>query len=359
MAGLVEQFERANVVEVSFTGGEPFLRKDLLDLIRLLAQKKIRLVQIYSNGLLITHRHLASIRRIGFRPSFQISFDGVGAHDQMRGTKGAEPGVIKAIRRLRAADFPVVVSTCIDKLNIGSLADTYELMKRLDVQGWRISAPQETGNWRGTTTATPLDEQAEVCAPLLKRWIKDGQPFSIQLCGLYHGPGRPKPRTEPAGRIVKRALGAGRAKPWSRQGATGLKRPPEMPEFTPDAYDCGTCREQPNLLPDGTLVPCPGYVDSILQDRMPNLLRQNLSKVWTRSFLREITDLKKKDLLAKNPECVACDLFKECGAGCRASALTTTGNLMAKDPIMCELHKKGYKKRFRAGLQVPESPSRA
>jgi radical SAM protein with 4Fe4S-binding SPASM domain len=63
--------------------------------------------------------------------------------------------------------------------------------------------------------------------------------------------------------------------------------------------------------------------------------------------LREITDLRKKDLLARNPECVACELFKECGIGCRASALTETGNLMAKDPIMCELCKKDYKKRFR------------
>jgi hypothetical protein len=39
-------------------------------------------------------------------------------------------------------------------------------------------------------------------------------------------------------------------------------------------------------------------------------------------------------------------MFKECGVGCRASALTQTGDLMAKDPISCELWKNGYKKRF-------------
>jgi hypothetical protein len=32
--------------------------------------------------------------------------------------------------------------------------------------------------------------------------------------------------------------------------------------------------------------------------------------------------------------------------GCRASALTETGDLMAKDPIACDLWKKGYKKQF-------------
>jgi radical SAM protein with 4Fe4S-binding SPASM domain len=350
MAGLVEQFERANVIEVSLTGGEPFLRRDLLDIIQLLAQKKIRLNQIFSNGLLITDQHLEDIRRIGSRPAFQISFDGVGAHDQMRGTTGTEQGVIDAIRRLRSAGFPVVVATCIDRLNLGSLADTYELMKGLDVQAWRTAAPQATGNWRGTTTASPLDEQAETCAPLLERWIKDGEPFAIQLGSFYRGGRARKPETDPAGQPDNQKPGAGRAGLRSRERVTGLKRSADMPDrptYTPEGYDCGACREQPNLLPDGTLVPCPGYVDSILQNRMPNLLRDDLSEVWTRSFLREIADLRKKDLLAKNPECAACELFKECGVGCRASALTETGNLMAKDPIACELCRKGYKKRFR------------
>jgi radical SAM protein with 4Fe4S-binding SPASM domain len=349
MVGLIEQFERANVIEVSFTGGEPFVRKDLLDIMEVLVDKKIYLGQIFSNGLLITDRHLGDIRRIGLKPAFQISFDGVGVHDQMRGRMGIEQGVIEAIRRLRAADFPVAVSGSIDRLNIGSLVDTYELMKKLDVQAWRIAAPQEMGNWRGTTTAVSLAEQAEAYAPLLERWMKDDKPFFLQLCGFFIGGGRRRSQAD------RRDRPAGR-----KPGAIGLKRSAEIPrpEYTPDSYDCGACREQPNLLSDGTLVPCPGFVDSIVHDRMPNLLREDLSKVWTRSFLRQIASMKKKDVLAKNPECSACDWFKECGAGCRASALTTTGNLTAKDPIMCDLHKKGYKDRFRVGLPEPQSPAR-
>ena len=120
----------------------------------------------------------------------------------------------------------------------------------------------------------------------------------------------------------------------------------DNPNNTPDSYDCVACRELPNLLPDGTLVPCPGYVDSPLQERMPNLFREDLSSVWTQSLLNQIGDMKKMDLLARNPECVACELFKECGIGCRASALRETGDLMAKDPAFCDLWKKGYKKRF-------------
>jgi radical SAM protein with 4Fe4S-binding SPASM domain len=350
MARLVEQFERANVLEVSLTGGEPFFRRDLLEIIQLLARKKIRLGQIFSNGLLITDRHLEDIRKIGFRPAFQISLDGVGTHDRMRGVTGSEQGAIDAIRRLRAAGFPVVVATAIDKHSLAGLTDTYELMKKLDIQAWRVSAPQATGNWRGTTTGTRLDEQAKAFVPLAERWIRDGEPFSMQLCGFFNS-GRPrKPGTVPRLTAAGRESGADRARGRLRAGATGLKRPaetPDAPNYTPESYDCGACREQPNLLSDGTLVPCPGYVDSIVQARMPNLLREDLSKVWTRSFLRQIADMKKKDLFARNPECAVCELFKECGLGCRASALTETGDLTAKDPLACEVCRMGYKRPFR------------
>ncbi len=334
MARLVDQFERANVVEVLLTGGEPFLRQDVQQIIQILAERKIRISEVYSNGLLITGAHLEAIRRTGFMPVFQISFDGVGSHDRMRGAEGIERHVVDAIRRVRAAGFPVVVSTSIDKLNIGRLADTYELMKRLDIESWVIAPPQESGNWKGSTTATSLHEEADACAQLLERWLEDGKPFNIQLAVFFRG---------------ARAREGSSMAPPDRQATA---KPRETSNFTPDSYDCDACRQQPNLLPDGRLVPCPGYVDSPLYEQMPNLLREELSSAWSRSLLRKIADIKKKDLLTSNPECAACELFKECGLGCRASALRKTGDVMAKDPVFCDLWKNGYKQRFRelAGL---------
>lgn len=319
---LIEQFEQANVLQVSLTGGEPFIRNDILDIIALLAGKKIWIGQIFSNGLLITQEHLQVIKGLGFSPGFQISFDGPDSHDHMRGVKGTGPGVLEGIRSVLSAGFKVTVATSVDRMNTGRLADTYELMKDLHVQAWRIARPQESGNWTEAATALTLHEESEAYKPILNRWLKDGRPFYIQLGGFYRG--GPAPEGEISGRDQLR----------------------QQINYTPENYDCGSCREQPNLLPDGTLVPCPGYVDSILQDQMPNLFCEGLSSVWTKSLLREIADIKKKDILARNPECSGCSQFKHCGCGCRALALNRTGNLMARDPVVCELWKEGYKKQF-------------
>jgi radical SAM protein with 4Fe4S-binding SPASM domain len=329
MVRFIEQFEQANVICVSLTGGEPFLRTDILDIITILTKKKICISQIFSNALLITDEHLHGIKNLGISPGFQISFDGKGAHDTMRGTKTSEQHVIDSILRLQAAGFPVVIATSIDRLNIDHLTDTYDLMKELQIQFWRIAAPQRSGNWRDTVTALSLQEEATALRPLLERWLREGKPFSLQLAGFYNGGGGPTGRDTDSFMAVE-----------------------DSPNYTPEAFDCGTCREQPNLLPDGTLIPCPGYVDSSIQKKMPNLLRDDLQEVWTESSLRKILNIKKKDLLSRNPECTACDLFNDCGIGCRASALMMTGDLLAKDPLACDLWKKGFKNEFKARAKV-------
>jgi DNA-binding YbaB/EbfC family protein len=298
MLSLVEQFEQSNVVQVTLTGGEPFLRGDLPGIMAALARRGIWVNDIYTNGVLLTEETLGTIRATGLAPRFQISFDGLGGHEYMRGTAGIQKGVIEAIRKVRAAGFTVIVASCIDRVNVGFLGDTYNLLRDLDVQAWRIGAPLAMGNWRAATTDLSLAEQAQAYTLLLERWLNDGRPFELVL-----------------GQFLRAARNAGPA-----------AGEPEA-SYTPESYDCGSCRENPNLLPDGVLLPCPGYVDSTLQDRMPNVLTEGLSKAWTESLLRSLADVRKGDLLARNEECRRCELFGRCGAGCRASALRETGIL--------------------------------
>ena len=312
---IIEQFEQANVVSVSLTGGEPFIRKDILDIITLLTKKKIYINYILTNGLLVTNKHLETIRELDIRTAFQISFDGVGSHDYMRGTDGIEEDVINSIRQIRNAGFYVAISTSIDKKNVSHLNDTYELMKDLDIHNWRISSPEESGNWKTATTALSLEEEDILLRPILNRWIQDDKPFGLQLGAFYR----------------------------SSESPDEIK---SKTKYTLDSFDCTTCRNQSFLLPNGTLLPCGGYVDTTIEAKMPSLLKENLSDIWTKSYLQEIVNIKKRDVFAMNEECRSCDLFQDCGMGCRASALTATNDLMAKDPLSCMIWKSGYKKKY-------------
>jgi MoaA/NifB/PqqE/SkfB family radical SAM enzyme len=167
---VIAQLERANVLRVSITGGEPFVRDDLFNIIERLLDKKILVHQIYSNGLLITDELLQEIKNLGLAPDFHLSFDGCGVHDRMRDTQGTEQQVLDAIQRIRAAGFQVVVATSIDRAGKGCLPETYERMKALQVRSWQVAPPNRTGNWCVSTTNLSLLKKL----PSMRRYCAAG-----------------------------------------------------------------------------------------------------------------------------------------------------------------------------------------
>lgn len=314
---IMDELERANVLKVSLTGGEPLLRADFPDILRELYSRRIMLDQICTNGLLITDELLDQIKQIGFHPHFQISFDGVGMHHAMRGVDGIESDTVQAIQRTLSAGFRVTVSTSIDKATIRSLDATYHLMKKIGVHYWMITPPLASGNWKHER-ALPLslNEMSENLLPLMKQWLEDGKPIPVKFFAFWDGK------------------------------AGDATNDDEI--YAPLDFDCAGCREYPALLPNGTLVPCQTYAGTPLEKDMPNLMTENLSEVWTRSRLRSILDLRKKDILASNPECTSCEFLSSCGMGCRAAALIATGNIMEREPLTCKFWKNGHRAPFAA-----------
>lgn len=318
MITIMDQLAAANVHQVSLTGGEPFVHPDLLEIMAALARRQIAVTRIFSNGVLITPEALQAIKELGFLPVFQISFDGCGTHDTMRGTAGVEKAAIEAIRLLRGHGFAVSVVTCLDKTNAGSLTPTYELLKDLTVRSWKITPLRHLGGGRKSSALTPGDVLA-ACAPVATRWNLDGRPFGIQMAGYSSGD---DPRNET--------------------------------RYTPDSYDCQYCRQSCSLLPDGTVIPCPDYTDAPWLGDLPNVLRQSFSSIWRRSLLRDIIDIKKKDILAANTECQACRHFSLCGGGCRGLAVAATGQVLGIDHRYCGMVKADCRGQFIQAAKLHE-----
>ena len=315
---IIDELERANVLRVHLTGGEPLLRDDIWEVIAELVRRRIGIHQISTNGVLMDDGALAHLRELEVDPILHYSYDGVGTHDWMRGLENAESPALDAIRRAVAAGFRVAVTSSVDRETSDGILKTLEVLAAVGVRTWHVSAPLGIGCWAAATTTVSLAEQADVSEAILRRWLAMDRPFIVTLCGMYSGsPGEYEPPREPLHRC------------------------------SPEDLHCGALlNDTVYVMPDGRIIPCPRFIDTAIQEAMPSLLEVGLPEAWEDPALRELLNVTKAQVLESNPECAACSLFGECGAGCWAIAYAATGDILGRDPDACELFKSGYRQRL-------------
>ena len=109
------------------TGGEPFLRKDVLEIIKYAVSKNI-FTSVFTNGMLIDENNINSIIESGLSIIY-ISIDGVAdVHDSLRGP-GSFDKAIKALELLKGR-LRVNIAVTITSLNIDGIADLLDFCKR-------------------------------------------------------------------------------------------------------------------------------------------------------------------------------------------------------------------------------------
>ena len=121
------------VEEVTLTGGEPFARPDLFEILGLVRARGAH-VKIISNGGLVTAdlaRELAP-HSVAF---VQITLNGPDAalHEELVGGAGHFEPTLAGIRHLRAAGVPVVGCVVVTRKNASRLSETLALFRSLDV----------------------------------------------------------------------------------------------------------------------------------------------------------------------------------------------------------------------------------
>lgn len=125
-------------------------------------------------------------------------------------------------------------------------------------------------------------------------------------------------------------------------------REKDVEAYTPDAPECAETCDRLFLLPDGRLLPCPGFAGTVLEAQMPHLQDAELRTLRADSALARFCTQTRRERYLANPECQSCEWFSECGMGCRAYALTENGGLTRRDVGMCEMYRGGWRARFLA-----------
>lgn len=135
---LVDEF---NILNLIITGGEPFLKKDFLKLIKHVKQKSIPLV-IQTNGTLLDEKVVDELATLLYckTDSIQISLEAsnADAHELIRG-KGTFDKTIKAIKLLRVKNIPVQLNLTLTSISAPTIKDIFKLCVDLGISNVSIN----------------------------------------------------------------------------------------------------------------------------------------------------------------------------------------------------------------------------
>jgi len=149
VAALVDEAAALGAGRFYFTGGEPFYRAGIFDLVERVTRRHGRELRVLTNGLLfhgaIRERLEAQDRE---RLRLQVSLDGATAltNDPVRGA-GTYPRILAGIRVLVEAGFATTVSTVITRENVGEMADMVRLVGELGAEAWHLIWIHRKGRW--------------------------------------------------------------------------------------------------------------------------------------------------------------------------------------------------------------------
>lgn len=278
------------------TGGEPLLRRDIVEIIRYAAGKGLWVV-VGTNGVKITENLAEILKAEGVR-GLALSLDALDAerHDAFRRVKGAWQNTVEGAKILTRTGLPFIVQTTVGAHNRAELeAIAAFAHDELGAKVWNVYflVPAGRGSFVSDFAPAEYDEVLRDLAAIQRRWT------SKMLVNAKCAP-----------HFVRTLLSAEEQAPFPKT-------------FTGGAGGCPAGTHYLGIRPNGDVTPCP-YLPLFAG----NLGETGLKALWESSDLfvkiRQRGDL--------GGRCGPCELKGLCG-GCRARAFGMTGDVMAEDPL--------------------------
>lgn len=115
-----------------FSGGEPLIREDLVELAKYATDKGMRAV-ISTNGTLITKKKAKELKEVGLS-YVGISLDGSeSVHDAFRKVPGAYKKALQGVANCKAEGLKVGLRFTISKCNSGEIPHLFDVLEELEV----------------------------------------------------------------------------------------------------------------------------------------------------------------------------------------------------------------------------------
>ncbi|MCX8189710.1 MAG: radical SAM protein [Candidatus Diapherotrites archaeon] len=135
---------------VDFLGGEPTIRKDLIELISHAKDLGFKTISITTNGRMLSNIEYAKkLYNAGLNSAvFSVHGHNAELHDYLVNVKGAFDQLVKGMQNFRALsdDVYICTNTVIVKPNVSFLPDIAELNAKLLANGMEFIFPHPRGN---------------------------------------------------------------------------------------------------------------------------------------------------------------------------------------------------------------------
>lgn len=347
---IIRKLADYGVEAIEMFGGEPTVYPHFMEVVRLIYEAGMQVNSIDTNGMLISAKMLDEFEKIGARPIFAISFDGLGTHEWMRDREGCEETVLRNIRLCVERGFDTNIGININKRTLPVLEKTIDFLRDMGCRKFKLLRTSESFRWRqtearlGESLTISTEDFAAIMLDLIRKYLPDiraGLSFTV------------------FNNITIRPRSTGKS---------------ILPEITTPAEDTsGWCPMGENGIfigHKGHVSPCPG-MDPLLQlhglysDEL-NLLKRDLEEIVYGDFYREHFRITKADIRNASEECRGCSRWNVCNGGvCRMNALITQRSLAAgappekayladRDTVFCSLMQGGYMDAIAAILDGKE-----
>ena len=175
---LLDRIALAGFKIMIFSGGEPLMRPDILELVRHAAE--LRLIPVFgTNGTLITPEMARNLKEAGAK-GMGISLDSLDRekHDRFRSFSGAWEGAVRGMKNCREAGLPFQIHTTVMDWNRGELEAMTDFAVEIGAKAHHFFFLVPTGR------AKTMEEEslrAEAYEEVLTRIMKKQQEVPIEL----------------------------------------------------------------------------------------------------------------------------------------------------------------------------------
>ncbi|MGF3554418.1 MAG: radical SAM protein [Thermoplasmatota archaeon] len=303
----IDIFDKSGVTIIAFSGGEPLVRPDILELTRYAADKGIY-VAIATNGTLINKDKAKQMRKAGVE-FVQISLDGAKAetHDTFRGINGAFDKTVQGIKNCVDEKFFVEVSTTTTKYNYKEIPQVIELSEKLGANWFMAFNFVPTGRGKDITSIDLSPDEREEMLKMLWNELKTKKINVLSTAPQFARVALQQEKEEKE-KIIPTHF-------YNPKLADQLLN---LAEFI---GGCGAGRFYLGMRSNGDILPCVFFPLKI-----GNILNDDFEKLWINN--KVLQNLRNKDLLKG---CNTCNYRYYCG-GCRARAYGYSNDYLAPDP---------------------------